>query len=53
MAIDAYGLPIQFDMTGGQVHDCKIAPEFIAQLLLSSTMRINSDICALHVEAVW
>lgn len=32
MAADAHGLPIQFDITGGQVHDCKVAPEFIAQL---------------------
>ena len=32
MASDAYGLPIDFIITGGEVHDCKIAPEFIAQL---------------------
>lgn len=32
MATDAHGLPIQFDITAGQVHDCKVAPEFIAQL---------------------
>ncbi len=32
MAVDAYGLPIDFMITGGEVHDCKIAPEFIAQL---------------------
>ncbi len=26
MAVDAFGLPIHFEITGGQVHDCKIAP---------------------------
>ncbi len=32
IAADAYGLPIDFILTGGEVHDCKVAPEFIAQL---------------------
>ena len=32
IAADAYGLPIDFVITGGEVHDCKIAPEFIALL---------------------
>jgi len=32
MAADAYGLPIDFIITGGEVHDCKVAPEFVAQL---------------------
>lgn len=32
MAVDACGFPIDFMITGGQVHDCKVAPEFIAQL---------------------
>jgi transposase len=32
MATDAYGLPIDFEITGGEVHDCKIAPEFIEKL---------------------
>jgi transposase len=32
MAVDAYGLPIEFDITGGEVHDCKIAPEFFTKL---------------------
>ena len=29
MAVDAYGLPIDFELTGGEVHDCKNASEFI------------------------
>lgn len=32
MAVDAYGLPIDFEITGGEVHDCKIAPESIEKL---------------------
>lgn len=32
MAVDAHGLPIEFDITGGEVHDCKFAPEFFAKL---------------------
>lgn len=32
LAVDAFGLPIAFDITGGEVHDCKVAPEFIAKL---------------------
>ena len=31
MAVDAHGLPIDFEITGGEVHDCKVAPEFIAK----------------------
>ena len=29
---DSYGLPIDFIITGGEVHDCKVAPEFIMKL---------------------
>ena len=32
MAVDAYGLPIEFDLTGGEVHDSKAAPALIARL---------------------
>jgi len=32
LAADACGLPIDFVITGGEVHDCKVAPEFLAQL---------------------
>lgn len=35
MAADAYGLPIYFEITGGEVHDCKNAPEFISKLPVS------------------
>ena len=29
MAVDSYGLPIEFEITEGEVHDCKEAAEFI------------------------
>jgi transposase len=32
LAVDAYGLPIEFEITGGQVNDCTVAPELIARL---------------------
>ena len=35
MVVDSYGLPIAFELTGGEVHECKIAEAFIAQLPLS------------------
>lgn len=35
MAVDAHGLPIDFEITGGEVHDCKVAPEFIEKLPVS------------------
>ena len=38
MAVDAYGLPIEFDLTGGEVHDSKAAPELIARLPFSDFM---------------
>ena len=32
MAVDACGLPIHFRLTGGEVHDCKEAPQLVAEL---------------------
>jgi transposase len=32
MAVDACGFPIEFEITGGEVHDCKAAPEFVSKL---------------------
>ncbi len=32
MTVDAHGLPIDFEITGGEVHDVKIAPEFFSKL---------------------
>ena len=32
MATDAQGLPIDFEITGGEVHDCKVGPEFFVKL---------------------
>lgn len=32
LAVDAYGLPVHFELTGGEVHDCTAAPELITQV---------------------
>ncbi len=32
LGVDSYGLPVVFEITGGQVYDCTAAPEIIAQL---------------------
>lgn len=32
MAVDSYGLPIVFDITDGQTHDIKAAPELVGKL---------------------
>jgi len=32
LAVDSYGLPLEFDITGGEVHDSKAAPELIDKL---------------------
>ena len=32
MAVESCGFPIAFEITGGEVHDCKVAPEFIEKL---------------------
>ena len=32
MAVDGFGLPIEFTLTGGEVHDCKAAPELLTKL---------------------
>ena len=37
MAVDSYGLPIHFLVTGGEVHDCKAAPELISDLPISDS----------------
>ena len=38
MAVDACGLPIEFDLTGGEVHDSKAAPDLIEKLPVSEYM---------------
>ncbi len=39
MAVNAFGLPIEFDLTGGEVHDRKAAPELIARFPLSDYIK--------------
>lgn len=38
LAVDAHGMPIDFDITGGEVHDCRQAPELIERLPLADTV---------------
>jgi len=35
MAVDGFGLPIEFILTGGQIHDCKAAPDLLENLPVS------------------
>ncbi|TYP78364.1 DDE family transposase [Nitrosomonas communis] len=32
LAVDGYGLPVEFKITGGEVNDCSAAPDLIARL---------------------
>jgi transposase len=38
MVVDACGFPIEFDLTGGEVHDCKAAPALIDKLPASGNI---------------
>lgn len=41
LAVDSYGLPIEFVITGGEIHDSKVASELIA--LLPETEAVVAD----------
>jgi hypothetical protein len=32
LIVDSHGLPIEFEITGGEVNDCSAAPDLIARL---------------------
>ncbi|PXW83903.1 DDE family transposase [Nitrosomonas sp. Nm84] len=32
MVVDSYGLPAEFEITGGEVNDCSMSPDLIAKL---------------------
>ena len=38
LAVDAHGLPIEFEITGGQINDCPQAPSLIAKLPAAETI---------------
>ena len=38
LVVDAYGLPIDFELTGGQVNDIKVAPELVERVALGENM---------------
>lgn len=52
MAVEAQGLPIHFEITGGEVHDCKIAPEFFAKLPDADYMIADKGYDSEEVRAV-
>ncbi len=33
LVVDSYGLPVEFEITGGEINDCSVAPQLIARLL--------------------
>jgi IS5 family transposase len=41
LAVDSYGLPIEFILTGGEVHDSKAAIELIEKL--PDSVRVIAD----------
>lgn len=43
LMVDAHGNPIDFIITGGQVHDVKIAPQLIKQNDLTHTEILSAD----------
>ncbi|SFL78688.1 Transposase DDE domain-containing protein [Nitrosomonas communis] len=38
LAVDGYGLPVEFEITGGEVNDCSAAPDLIARLTDAKAM---------------
>ncbi|MBG6255869.1 IS5 family transposase, partial [Pseudomonas aeruginosa] len=38
LAVDAHGLPIEFEITGGQINDCTQAPALISKLPAAETI---------------
>lgn len=38
LAVDAHGLPVEFEITGGQINDCTQAPNLIAKLPAAETI---------------
>ena len=52
MAVDAYGLPIEFYLTGGEVHDSKAAPTLIARLPVTDYMIADKDYDSEEIRAL-
>ena len=44
MAVDSYGLPIEFYITGGEVHDSKAAPTLIGMPSADISLQIEAMI---------
>lgn len=50
MAVDGFGLPIEFIITGGEVHDSKIAPELINNLPISEYIIADKGYDSEHIR---
>ena len=50
LAVDAHGLPIEFEITGGQINDCTQAPALISKLPAAET--IVADV-SVHSTTYW
>ena len=50
MAVDSYGLPIEFYITGGEVHDSKAAPTLINMLPSASLSSQTEAMIVKHLE---
>lgn len=55
MAVDSFGLPLEFDITGGEVNECKIAPELIDKIknatYIIADKGYDSDILRSHIAS--
>ncbi len=38
MSVDAFGLPVRFEITGGEVNDCTVGPTLIEKLSEAETI---------------
>lgn len=52
LAVDACGLPIEFEITGGQVNDCTVAPELIARIPQAEIIIADKGYDSEHIREV-
>ncbi len=52
LAVDSYGLPIQFIVTSGEVHDCKAAPDLLAMLPPSTAVVADKGYDSAEIRAL-
>lgn len=52
LAVDACGLPIEFEITGGQVNDCTVAPELISRIPQAEMIIADKGYDSEHIREV-